>query len=87
MLGEELHMCRFLEEELARKYKEAAPSTLAMLQHKCDEATVSLAGAEAQLAAMQDVASLRQAGASGWLLRIWTSWSQYHCLLSAQVLV
>ena len=57
-------MCqsRFLEEELARKYKEAAPATLAVLQLRCEEAAGDLAEATRQLEAAQDVAALRQAG-------------------------
>lgn len=55
---------RFLEEELARKYKEAAPATLAILQQRCDDVGASVNAIAARLNAVQDVASLRKAGQS-----------------------
>ena len=57
-----MEWARFLEEELARKYKEAAPATLAILQQRCDDVTASLTSVGARLSAVSDVASLRKAG-------------------------
>ena len=54
---------RYLEEELAQKYRDAAPATLALLQDRCSQLSTELALAESKLHAMQDVASLRTAGA------------------------
>jgi hypothetical protein len=54
---------RYLEEELARRYRDAAPATLALLQGRCAELAGELAAAQARVAAVQDVASLRGEGA------------------------
>ena len=54
---------RYLEEELAKKYRDAAPATLALLQDRCSQLSAELALAESKLHAMQDVTSLRTAGA------------------------
>lgn len=53
---------RFLEEELARRYRDASPAMLALLQERCESAAAQLMTAEAQLNAAEDVASLRRAG-------------------------
>lgn len=55
--------CRYLEDELAARYRDAAPGTLALLQDRCGEVSLQLQAAEAQLAAANDVAFLRRAGA------------------------
>lgn len=55
---------RFLEEELARRYREAAPATLALLQERCEAVAKELLALEARIQACSDVASLRRAG--GW---------------------
>ncbi|MEW5303991.1 MAG: hypothetical protein WDW38_003211 [Sanguina aurantia] len=52
---------RFLEEELSRRYREAAPATLAVLQERCDAVSSELAAADVRLRATADVASLRRA--------------------------
>lgn len=52
---------RFLEEELARRYRDAAPSTLAVLQERCEGAAAELVAAEGRLRAASDVTSLRHA--------------------------
>ncbi|KAK9832230.1 hypothetical protein WJX74_003725 [Apatococcus lobatus] len=51
----------FLEEELARRYRDASPTMLALLQERCESAAAQLMAAEAQLNAAEDVASLRRA--------------------------
>lgn len=55
-------LCRWLEEELARRYRDAAPATLALLQERCEGVASDLVAAEAQLQAAEDVTSLRRAG-------------------------
>lgn len=56
-------MCpRWLEEELARRYRDAAPATLALLQERCEGAAAELVAAESRLQAAEDVTSLRRAG-------------------------
>lgn len=59
-------MCRlrWLEEELARRYRDAAPATLALLQERCEGAAAELVAAESRLQAAEDVTSLRRAGKS-----------------------
>lgn len=57
---------RWLEEELARRYRDAAPATLALLQERCEGVAADLVAAEAQLQAAEDVTSLRQAGQQQW---------------------
>lgn len=56
------HNHRFLEEELSRRYREAAPATLAVLQERCDAVSSELAAADVRLRAAADVGSLRRAG-------------------------
>ena len=53
---------RWLEEELARRYRDAAPATLALLQERCEGVAAELVAAEARLQAAEDVTSLRRAG-------------------------
>eukprot|EP00877_Chromochloris_zofingiensis_P001237 jgi/Chrzof1/11113/Cz05g24080.t1 len=53
---------RFLEEELARRYREAAPGTLALLQDRCETMAKELLAVEGRLQACSDVAALRRAG-------------------------
>ena len=58
--------CRFLEEELARRYRDAAPATLALLQERCEAVAQELIAADRKLQAAGDVVSLRRAGVWGW---------------------
>ncbi|KAJ7561344.1 hypothetical protein O6H91_03G024700 [Diphasiastrum complanatum] len=55
---------RYLEIELQRRYREAAPSTLALLERRCEEVASELASADAKLVAAADVVSLRRAAMS-----------------------
>ncbi|CAN6443614.1 unnamed protein product [Victoria cruziana] len=50
----------YLESELQRRYKEAAPATLALLEQRCAEVALELARADTKLQATSDVASLRR---------------------------
>lgn len=50
----------FLESELQKKYKEAAPATLALLEARCNEVTADLAKMEGKIQATSDVAHLRR---------------------------
>lgn len=52
---------RFLEEELSRRYREAAPATLALLQERCDAVSTELMAAEIRLKSAEDVGALRRA--------------------------
>lgn len=52
---------RYLEEELAARYRDAAPSTLALLQDRCTAVAAQLATAEQRLQKAGDVAALRRA--------------------------
>ena len=54
---------RYLEEELQRRYRDAAPSTLTVLQQRCELVAAELAAAEQNLANASDVPALRRAGA------------------------
>lgn len=53
---------RFLEEELARRYRDAAPATLALLQERCESVARELIAADKKLAEAGDVVSLRRSG-------------------------
>lgn len=53
---------RFLEDELARRYRDAAPATLALLQGRCESVTAELLAIDSQLKSVRDVSSLRRAG-------------------------
>ncbi|KAK4439181.1 Dynamin-related protein 5A [Sesamum alatum] len=50
----------YLESELQKKYKEAAPATLAILEQRCSEVTADLARMESKIKATSDVAHLRK---------------------------
>lgn len=50
----------FLESELQKKYKEAAPSTLSLLEQRCGEVTAELVQVESKLQATSDVSHLRR---------------------------
>lgn len=50
----------YLEAELQKKYKDAAPATLALLEQRCGEITVELARLDTKLQATSDVAHLRR---------------------------
>ncbi|KAG2453440.1 hypothetical protein HYH02_001663 [Chlamydomonas schloesseri] len=52
---------KFLEEELSRRYREAAPATLALLQERCDAVSAELMAAEIRLKSAEDVGALRRA--------------------------
>ncbi|KAI3431622.1 hypothetical protein D9Q98_004671 [Chlorella vulgaris] len=60
---------RFLEEELARRYRDAAPATLALLQERCESVARELVGADKKMEEAGDVVSLRRA-AIGYVLGI-----------------
>ncbi|KAJ4841903.1 Dynamin- protein 5A [Turnera subulata] len=51
----------YLEAELQKRYKEAAPATLALLEHRCSELTAELAKMDSEIRATSDVAHLRRA--------------------------
>jgi hypothetical protein len=53
---------RYLEDDLARRYRDAAPATLALLQERCNTLAGELKASESRLSNMQDVASLRRIG-------------------------
>lgn len=59
---------RFLEEELARRYREAAPATLALLQERCEAVAKELILLESRIQACSDVGALRRAGELGEVL-------------------
>ncbi|KAL7129534.1 hypothetical protein ABFS83_13G073500 [Erythranthe nasuta] len=50
----------YLESELQKKYKEAAPATLALLEQRCGEITSLLTRMESKIQATSDVAYLRR---------------------------
>lgn len=50
----------YLESELQKKYKEAAPATLALLEQRCGEITSELAGLDSKLQATSDISHLRK---------------------------
>ncbi|KAK1414313.1 hypothetical protein QVD17_30057 [Tagetes erecta] len=50
----------FLESELQKRYKEAAPATLALLEQRCSEVTAQLSIMDSKLQATSDVAYLRR---------------------------
>lgn len=74
----------FLEDELARRYRDAAPATLALLTERCAAMARELVAVDGRLAACSDVAALRRAG--GWAqgLRgfVGCAGCQVHCTLS-----
>ncbi|XP_052179074.1 dynamin-related protein 5A [Diospyros lotus] len=50
----------YLEAELQKRYKEAAPATLALLEQRCSEVTAELAKMDSKIQATSDVAQLRR---------------------------
>ncbi|CAI9088674.1 OLC1v1023076C2 [Oldenlandia corymbosa var. corymbosa] len=50
----------FLETELQRRYKEAAPATLALLEQRCGEVTDELARMDSKIKSTSDVGHLRR---------------------------
>lgn len=50
----------YLESELQKRYKEAAPTTLALLQQRCSEVTTELNSMDSKIQATSDVAHLRR---------------------------
>ncbi|XP_077227781.1 dynamin related protein 5A [Tasmannia lanceolata] len=50
----------YLESELQKRYKEATPTTLALLEQRCGEVTTELTHLESKLQATSDVAYLRR---------------------------
>ena len=50
----------YLESELQKKYKEAAPATLALLEQRCSEVTSELARMDSKIQATSDIAHLRK---------------------------
>ncbi|KAK9060447.1 hypothetical protein SSX86_021151 [Deinandra increscens subsp. villosa] len=50
----------YLESELQKRYKEAAPATLALLEQRCSEVTAQLNIMDSKLQATSDVAHLRR---------------------------
>ncbi|CAI9303738.1 unnamed protein product [Lactuca saligna] len=50
----------YLESELQKRYKEAAPATLALLQQRCSEVTTELNSMDSKIQATSDVAHLRR---------------------------
>lgn len=51
---------RYLENELARRYRESAPSTLAILQQRCDQVAAELATSTKRLNSLTDACALRR---------------------------
>ncbi|KAK3028418.1 hypothetical protein RJ639_039628 [Escallonia herrerae] len=50
----------YLETELQKRYKEAAPATLALLEQRCSEVTAELTRMDGKIEATSDVAHLRR---------------------------
>ncbi|XP_065862100.1 dynamin-related protein 5A [Euphorbia lathyris] len=50
----------FLESELQKRYKEAAPATLALLEQRCGDITTELARMDSKIQATSDVSHLRR---------------------------
>ncbi|GAB4846436.1 Dynamin- protein 5A [Ancistrocladus abbreviatus] len=50
----------YLESELQKRYKEAAPATLALLEQRCDEVTYELVKMDSKIQATSDVTHLRR---------------------------
>lgn len=50
----------YLETELQRRYKEATPATLALLEQRCSEVTADLTRMDNKIQATSDVAHLRR---------------------------
>ena len=54
------HLKEFLESELQRRYKEAAPVTLALLEQRCSEVNGELTRVESKLQDTSDISCLRR---------------------------
>ncbi|KAM4103279.1 hypothetical protein ACJW30_06G067800 [Castanea mollissima] len=50
----------YLESELHKRYKDAAPATLALLEQRCSEVTTELGKMESKIQATSDIAHLRR---------------------------
>ncbi|KVI02260.1 dynamin-related protein 5A [Cynara cardunculus var. scolymus] len=50
----------YLESELQKRYKEAAPATLALLEQRCNEVTADLNSMDSKIQATSDIAHLRR---------------------------
>ncbi|MBA0705483.1 hypothetical protein Golax_017674 [Gossypium laxum] len=50
----------YLESELQKRYKEAAPATLALLEQRCSEVNIELARIDSKIQATSDVSHLRK---------------------------
>lgn len=50
----------YLESELQKRYKEATPATLALLEQRCSEVTAELSRMETKIQATSDVSHLRK---------------------------
>lgn len=50
----------YLESELQKRYKEAAPATLALLEQRCSEVSIELSKMDSKIQATSDVAQLRR---------------------------
>ncbi|KAL7601132.1 hypothetical protein Lser_V15G25115 [Lactuca serriola] len=50
----------YLESELQKRYKEATPATLALLEQRCSEVTAQLTSMDSKIQATSDVAHLRR---------------------------
>ncbi|XP_062206853.1 dynamin-related protein 5A-like isoform X2 [Phragmites australis] len=51
---------KYLESELQKRYKEAAPATLALLEQRCSEVSMDLSRLDSKLQATSDVSQLRR---------------------------
>uniref|UniRef100_J3L409 Dynamin-type G domain-containing protein n=1 Tax=Oryza brachyantha TaxID=4533 RepID=J3L409_ORYBR len=51
---------KYLESELQKRYKEAAPATLALLEQRCSEVSMDLSRLDSKLEATSDVSQLRR---------------------------
>lgn len=51
---------KYLQSELDKRYKEAAPATLALLEQRCREVSMDLARLDSKLEAAKDVSQLRK---------------------------
>jgi hypothetical protein len=51
---------KYLESELQKRYKEAAPATLALLEQRCSEVSMELTRLDSKLQATSDVSQLRR---------------------------
>lgn len=54
------HLKEYLEAELQKRYKEAAPVTLALLEQRCGEVNSELSRIESKLQDISDIACLRK---------------------------